>query len=516
MFAVAAAEPRECPMSRPTTGRWICFRSALLIVLLLPLGCSDSRLADGTAGAAAEEEDPWLRLKRVATWTGDLDGMAERGFLRLLTVRSPTYYFVDGARERGLIAEFAPALESFLNRRLEPEGGRIRVIIIPVRRDLLLPALVEGLGDVAAANITVTEERSKLVDFTAPTFTDARELVVTGPAGPALSGLEDLSGQAVWVRESSSYNESLRALNSSLKAAGLEEIDIRSADENLEDEDLLEMVNAGLLPATVMDAHKLDALWVRIFEDIVVHREIPLTDRGRIAAAIRKDSPLLGQALNEFLETRNLGSEFANVLVNRYMRSDRWIRNATATSERRKYEAVADLFVTYGEQYALDPLMLIAQGYQESGLDQSTRSPAGAVGVMQLLPSTAAAPPVSIANIDEAEANIHAGIKYLRHIVDEYFDDPGIDPVNRLLFAFAAYNVGPNRMARLRELAPQYDADPTEWFGEVERVVESRVGMEPVTYVANIYKYYLAYKQLQERAVERDSAAADLEMKPDS
>jgi membrane-bound lytic murein transglycosylase MltF len=525
-------------MSRLTTLRRTCLRRLTLpaapltlAVAFLAFGCSEARVGDEStadmesaapdgltaedpAATVAEEEDPWLRLQRVAKWTGDLDGMAERGFVRLLTVHSPTLYFVDGARERGMIAEYAPVLEKFLNQRLKPEGKRIQVIIIPVRRDQLLPFLVEGLGDLASANLTITAERSKLVDFTTPSFKDVHELVVTGPAGPELRGREDLSGQAIWVRASSSYYESLLRLNERFRAMGRPEILIRKADENLEDSDILEMVNASLLPATVMDSHKLDMLWSQVFTEITVHREMPIAEKGSIATAIRKDTPHLKEAMNEFLTAHKVGSEFANVLLNRYMKSNRWIKNANATSERRKYDAVVELFDQYGDRYDFDHLMLIAQGYQESTLDQSTRSRAGAVGVMQVLPTTAAGSPVFIPNIEDTESNIHAGVKYMRYIVDEYFDDPAIDPVNRMLFAFASYNAGPNRIARLRKLAPEYGLDPNEWFREVELIVQRKVGMEPVNYVGNIYKYYLAYKRIQDLHAANAAAEEQLRQQP--
>jgi membrane-bound lytic murein transglycosylase MltF len=260
-----------------------------------------------------------------------------------------------------------------------------------------------------------------------------------------------------------------------------------------------------------MDGHKLDMLWSQVFTNIVVHREMPIAEKGSVATAMRKDTPLLKEAMNAFLKTRDVGSEFANVLLNRYMKSNRWIRNANATSERRKYEALVDLFEQYGEQYDFDHLMLIAQGYQESTLDQSIRSQAGAVGVMQVLPTTAAGSPIFIPNIEETEPNIHAGVKYMRYIVDEYFDDPEIDPVNRMLFAFASYNAGPNRIARLRKLGPEYGVNPNEWFREVELIVQSKVGMEPVNYVGNIYKYYLAYKRIQK--LHADNAAAEEQLR---
>ena len=263
-----------------------------------------------------------------------------------------------------------------------------------------------------------------------------------------------------------------------------------------------------------MDSHKLDWLWSKVFADIVIQREIPLRENSRIAQAVRKNSPLLTEAVNEFKQRNRPGTEFANVLLNRYMKSNRWVTNASATSERRKFDALVGLFQKYAAQYEFDHLMLMAQGYQESTLNQSTRSHAGAVGVMQLLPSTAAGSPVFISNIEDTEANIHAGVKYMRHIVDDYFDDPAIDPVNRMLFAFAAYNAGPNRIARLRGQAEEYGFNPNEWFREVEFVVQRKVGMEPVNYVNNIYKYYIAYNRSRERIRDTEEAEGRLREQP--
>ena len=484
------------------------------------IACSGSGSTEQMETASASSDlasmadpavDPWLRIQRMSKWTGDLDGMVERGFLRVLTVYSPTLYFVDGARERGIIAEFAPAFERFLNERLKPEGKRISVVIIPVRRDQLLPFLVEGLGDLTTGNLTVTEERLEQVDFADPSYTDVQELVITSPDSPQPTGKEDLGGREIWVRPSSSYFQSLQELNEELRAAGKPEVIIRVADENLEDESILEMVSAGLLPATVMDSHKFDLLWSEVFPDVVAHREFPLRSHGHVAPAIRKNSPLLKEALNDFRRSHGFGTEFGNVLRNRYTKSNRWVKNANATNERRKYEALVDLFREYADRYDFDHLMLIAQGYQESTLDPSVRSQAGAVGVMQVLPSTAAGSPVFIPNVEETEANIHAGIKYMRYIVDDYFNDPAIDPVNRMLFAFASYNAGPNRIARLRDQAADYGLDPNKWFREVELVVQRKVGMEPVNYVSNIYKYYIAYTRAEE--LIRQKAAAEEEVR---
>jgi membrane-bound lytic murein transglycosylase MltF len=147
-----------------------------------------------------------------------------------------------------------------------------------------------------------------------------------------------------------------------------------------------------------------------------------------------------------------------------------------------------------------------AQGYQESLLDQGKKNPSGAVGIMQVIPKNAAATPISISDVGTADGNIHAGVKMMRNIQDTYFNDPKIDALNKTLFVFASYNAGPNRIARLRKEAAALGLDPNVWFGNVELVAAKDIGQETVTYVANIYKYYVAYKLALEQAQIREQA----------
>jgi membrane-bound lytic murein transglycosylase MltF len=489
--------------------------TVLLFLALLPLFLASrseaQEPAEPIAAQSPTEEplditqlgDAWLRINQVSKWTGDLDGMIDRGFIRVLTPYSKTHYFLDGGRERGLTAEVAQALEAQQNKKLRPDRKSVHVIVIPVRRDQLFPYLVRGLGDMAVGNLTITPERQTLVDFTNPIVSDVKELVVTGPGVASIESVDDLSGREVWVRPSSSYYESLLRLNSRFRESGKDEILVRKADENLQDEDILEMVNAGLLPATVVDSHKLEWLWQKVFTKITVHPNVAVREKGKIGVAVRKESPLLLAELNAFYKAHRIGTAFGNIIIKRYHKNTRWVLNAAATNERKKYLAVVDLFKKYAQQYDFDYLMLMAQGYQESTLKQNTRSHAGAVGIMQVLPSTASGSPIFIPDIEKTEPNIHAGVKYMRYLVDEYFNDPDIDPVNRLLLAFASYNAGPNRIARLRREAADHGFDPNQWFRNVEYIVASKISQEPVRYVANIYKYYLAYARLRDLEMEK-------------
>ena len=444
-------------------------------------------------------------------WLGDLDGMRKRRTVRLLVPYSKTFYFVDkGGKQFGITYDVGHAFEEWLNKREKTKTLRISVVFIPVARERLLSGLVDGTGDIAAGNITVTEERAKIVQFSDPFAKDIKEVLVTGPTAAPIAILDDLAGREIYVRRSSSYFEHLQALSGVLEAKGLKPIAINELDDELEDEDALEMVNAGLLPWAVVDEHKAQ-IWTSVFTKLTVRSDLAINEGGEIAWAMRKDSPQLLAVVNEFTKTHKVGTTFGNILKKRYLGSDTFVKRSTSTEELEKFQAIAQFFKKYGAQYDFDWLMVAAQGYQESKLDQSARSPRGAVGVMQLLPSTAADKSVGITGIDKsAENNIHAGVKYLRALVDTYLDDPALDRKNRTLMAFAAYNAGPGNLRKFRKLAADSGLDPNVWFHNVEHAAADIVGRETVQYVSNIYKYYVAYRLATERLEEREKAKQGL------
>jgi membrane-bound lytic murein transglycosylase MltF len=449
----------------------------------------------GFAPAAERASNPGYAFATNKAWTGDFDGMAKRRQIRVLVVYSKTFYFLDKGHQRGLSYDLLKEFEKYVNEELKTGTLKIHVIFIPVRRDEIIPALVKGFADIAVANLTITPQRQKEVAFSDPLLTDVKELVVTGPAAPAVVSIDDLAGKEVHVRKSSSYYESLVQLNGVFKKSGKQPIKLVLADEIFQDEDLLEMVNAGLIPMIVMDSHKAQ-FWGQIFDDIKVHPDIAVRNGGEIAWGFRKNSPKLEAVVNEFVNGHKKGTLLGNMLFKRYLRDNQYVKNSVSEQELKKFRAMLEYFKTYADRYDFDYLMIGAQAYQESGLDQSKRSPAGAVGVLQVLPSTAADPNVGIPDIEKLENNIHAGSKYLRFIVDRYFQDPAIDNVNRMLFAFAAYNAGPARISDLRKKTAKMGRDPNVWFNNVEMAAAEEIGRETVQYVANIYKYYIAYRML--------------------
>lgn len=492
--------------SNPKIGFQILTLLALVFLAVGSIGCrpegDTATTADrATPGATAVPDD--LLTGVPESWTGDLDGMIERRLIRALVVYNSTNFFFDEeARPRGISFEALHHFEESINKKLGTGTLEVHVIPIPVRRDFLISHLRDGYADLALANLTITEERRQLVDFSIPAFSGIDEIVVTGPDSPTLTKLEDLAGEKVWVRESSSYYESLQALNQSFERQGLEPVEIQKAEEQLETEDLLEMVAAGLLGITIADNYIADA-WADVLDGLELHPDLAIRTGGEIGWMFRKGSPKLAAEVNAFLEENKQGSLLGNMLFKRYYVDSKWIHNATAKDELARLKGMVDLFKNYGGQYDFDWLLIAAQGYQESGLDQSKVSRAGAIGVMQMLRSTATDPNVDIPQIDVLEHNIHAGNKYMRFILDHYFADTEMDELNRHLFAFASYNAGPNRIARLRQLAAERGFDPNVWFQNVEVVVGREVGREPVQYVSNIFKYYVAYKlsldQLEQR-----------------
>jgi membrane-bound lytic murein transglycosylase MltF len=428
----------------------------------------------------------------IEPFAGDLDGMVSRRFIRVLTVQNPILYFVDRGREVGIVHDTFKVFEKELNETLGNEVVRVHVILIPVARDQLIPRLLAGQGDIAAAAFTITPERSGRVDFI-PTVSGVREVVVTGPGAPPITTAEELAGQEVYVRPSSSHAEHLRTFDARLKALGLPPVTVVPAAEVLEAGDILEMVNAGLVARTVVDDFSAD-LYKAVFPGL--QTGLALGEPGQLGWAVRPRSPKLAAALNAFLKRHGPGTLLGNMLLARYVKTQRWVKTARSDAERQRFETMAALFKKYSTRYDFDYLLMAAQGFQESGLDQQKRSPAGAIGVMQVLPATARDRSVGIPNIERLETNIHAGIKYNRWVADNFYQDPEITPLNRQLFVFASYNAGPARVAALRREAKTTGLDPNVWFNNVELVAAKRIGRETVVYVANIYKYYLAYQMM--------------------
>ena len=444
-------------------------------------------------------------------FTGDFDSMIKRRLVRAGVVFNRTQYFIDKGVQRGISYESLKLFEDELNKRLKTGLLKIHVAMIPMQRSQLGPALLNGQVDLVAATIMVTPERQKIADFSNPTRTNVSEIVVTAGDESPVATADDLSGREVFVRRSSSYYEDLQALNQSLANRGKPPATIQEAPEPLEDDDMLEMVNAGLVKATIVDDFVAD-FWSQVFPNIRINKGAAVRTGGEIAVGVRKNSPKLLQAINTWIKEYGRGTAFGNMMERRYLQSTKYVKGAAVEQERRKLLAMVKMFRTFGDKYDVDYLLMAAQGYQESGLDQSAKSSVGAIGVMQLMPETGKEQ--GVGDIHEVEANIHAGVKYFRFMMDTFYKGDQMDRLNKGLMTLASYNAGPGRIRQLRAETAKRGLDPNVWFGNVERVVSERIGRETVTYVANIYKYYVAYRLVTERRDARETAKDAVGKKP--
>jgi membrane-bound lytic murein transglycosylase MltF len=431
--------------------------------------------------------------------TDDLDEMLKRRNIRALVMIDPIDFFYSDGRPMGALYEGMQDFESFINQEMRTGALKVEVTFVPVRPDQIETALTQGVGDFVAFGLAITPDRESRVAFSVPISTNVKQVLVAGPNFGTASSLEDLGGKRVYVNPLSVNYQGLQAVNERLQKAGKRPIVVKAADKNLLDDDLVQMANAGLIPATVTRMARAE-LWSQVLPHLTVHPDLVIASGEQTALAVRKNNPQLKQLLDKFILPRAEGTTFGNVLLRRYLQDTKWIRNSTSPEEMKKFAALSALFKQYAGQYDFDYLMLMAQGYQESLLDQHKRNPSGAVGIMQVIPRDAAASPINVPDVTRADNNILAGTKILRNIEDQYFNDPKIDPVDKTLMAFASYDAGPTRIAKLRQQAGEQGLDPDKWFDNVELMVARDVGQETVTYVGNVYKYYVAYKLALEQA----------------
>ena len=458
-------------------------------------------LSPGTAsGQLSDDEIKALDARVVETKrVGDPLEDKEREGIFVLTAYNKTNFFIDDkGRYRGFEYDILKGYETFLNKGRKGASNHYKVFFIPMRFEDILPALAAGRGDMAAANLTITDERERIVDFVDPYLPDVSEIVVARRDGPEVNSIDDLSGQSVFVLAGTSYVAHLKALNERFEKEGREPIVIVEADPEFDHADVFDLVNSGAVDLTVADDH-IAKVWAPMFPNIVLKSDLKIKSGGKIAWAVRKGAPKFEESLNAYVRKIKKGTLTGNMAFNDYYKSRRWLKNPLEPAELDKLDKVLDHMKKYSEEFSWDWIAVAAQAYQESQLDQGRVSPAGAVGIMQLLPSTASQKPISIKNIRKVENNIHAGVKYLSFVRKHYFSDPEIAPADRIDFSWAAYNAGPTRIQKLRRKAEKRGYDPNKWFNNVEHLASETIGRETVDYVINVNKYYVVYKFALER-----------------
>ncbi len=478
-------------------------RAFVLLIVLMPVSPLRAAQQATEAGGLTEASTP-LGLHK-----GDLDGMQQRRMIRASVFFNKTNYFIDfNGQPRGMTYDALVEFERFVHRKLYPTDrtgkNKVLVVLIPGNPATLERDLLNGKTDIVAAPIIITEDRKKRADFV-PTGLSREDVVISGPDAPALASLDDLSGKEVYLDKTGVGWQRLETRSKQLTAAGKPAIRLRAADANLQWEDSIEMTHAGMVQYAVVPLY-LANLWKNVFPKLKIYPAFPVVEKVDTGWAVRKDSPKLRALLEEFSRTHGIGTAFGNALVSRYTKNPQFIKNNRTSESIRRFQEMARFFQKYADQYKFPWLLVAAEAYQESGLNQAAKSPVGAIGVMQVMPTTAATSPVNIPNIEEVENNIHAGVRLLKYIRDDYFKDDPMDEVNKSLMTLAAYNAGPARIRQCREMATKMGLDQNIWFNNVEYAVAKRVGAETVNYVSNIYKYYFGYKLNQSEMSARSKA----------
>lgn len=433
---------------------------------------------------------------------------SERGNdeLRFLTVLIPydrTRFFIRDGQPMGFEFELVRGFEEHLNERRGRGQPLVQAIYVPTRFADLVPLLAQGIGDIAAGGLTVTDERAAKVDFSVPYMENVAEVVVASVTAASLGSLEDLAGRRMVVLRGSSYVESLNALNASFDERGIDPIEVVEAAAELSSEDLLEMVHAGIVDYTVVDRH-IGELWSTVLAGIHVHHELAVAEGGAIAWAIRPGAPELKAEIDAFMATVKRGTLIGNVLFNRYYADQQFITNPLTGERLDDLVRYRELFQRHAAAHDLDWQLVAAVAFQESRLDPAAKSARGAVGLMQVLPDTAAY--VGVDDPTSVEANVEAGVRYLAYLRDRVFGGEELDEQARRHFMLAAYNAGPGRVRELRAITrDEMGLDPDRWLFNVERAALSRVGNEPVRYVTDVNKYWLAYRLGEALLAEREA-----------
>lgn len=419
--------------------------------------------------------------------------MIERGEIRMAVPYNRTVYINDKGVLRGLSIEVSRGFAKWINAKYADKlkGRSISIKLVPTIAPDLLNSLSSGHADIAIGDIGLYEPISNsqhLIVNHASRY--GQEVLVTGLSSPPLQKMADLSGQTVYGSRNTNFQKTFSALNKELKRDGKLPINLASPLGDLDDEDLLEMLNSGLISYVTVADWKFK-LWQSIYKNIIMHADLTVQDSGWVGWAVRSTNRDLNDDLIDFYESDDFVKSLAAFRQEDYRQHLKGLKDPIEKTVWSRFESMRPLFNRYGAQYKLDPLVLASLGFQETLLNQSAVSAVGAIGVMQLMPATGMS--LGVGDIHLLEPNIHAGADYMNQLISRYFPDAQFEGNNRSLFAVASYNIGPNNVAKARNRAKEVGFDPNQWFGNVEFIATEQMGYEPMIYVRNVYKYYISY-----------------------
>jgi membrane-bound lytic murein transglycosylase MltF len=427
-------------------------------------------------------------------WSGSYSEMFQRGEIRMAVPYDRTIYINDKGTPRGLSIQISKGLAKWINAKYSSQlkGKLISIKLVPTISAELLNSLISGRADIAVGDIGLYEPISNSHDLIVNHASRVeQEVLVTGPSSPVLQKMTDLSGQTVYGSRNTNFQMTLGALNEELRRDGRPPVNLISPLGDLDDEDLLEMLNAGLIQYVIVGNWKFK-LWQSIYKNIVMHEELSVKDVGWIGWVVRANNQDLNDDLSGFYQSDEFDQSRRAFRQEDYKEHLKGLKDPIDKMAWARFESMRPLFNKFGAEYKLNPLFIASLGFQETLLNQSAVSGVGAIGVMQLMPATGMS--LGVGDIHLLEPNIHAGADYMNQLVTKYFPDAQFEGNNRSLFAVASYNIGPNNVAKAREQAKQLGFNPNQWFGNVEFIATERMGYEPMIYVRNVYKYFMSYR----------------------
>ncbi|MBD3420275.1 MAG: transporter substrate-binding domain-containing protein [Chitinivibrionales bacterium] len=432
------------------------------------------------------------------TYTGDWEGILKRKVLRIATRNNAATYWIYRGKEVGFEYELCKAFAKKHKLRIEMQ--------IAPDWEQLLQWVHDGKADIAAACITATAQRRKLVDFAEPHLF-ATEVVVSGldsTGTPFVTDTADLHSATLYLRRSSSYYQSITQFQSQNKV----DCKLEFVPEDMETEEILSKVAAGEFQATICDDYiaRMEQMHT---SDIEI--AFPVSDTQHIAWAIRQSADTLQEQINTFFtETQyRPRDKMYNITYNKYFESRKRIAAARSLHRADKEGTISPydrLMKRYAKRYDFDWRMVAAQTYQESKFNPNARSWAGAVGLMQIMPSTGR--DLRVGDISKPGPSLHGGTKYMRQLLRRF--EKGIPFQERYRFALASYNAGYGHVIDARRLAQSLGLNSDVWFDNVEQAMlklakpeyarKARYGYcrgsEPVMYVGNIQRLYNHYSQV--------------------
>ncbi|WP_293143818.1 lytic transglycosylase F [Moritella sp.] len=423
----------------------------------------------------------------------DLPQLLKKRTIKVLVVNHPAYYFIYQSRPRGLAYDMMREYEKHLNQKhFKDTRLKLNILFIPVPSSQIISLLAQGYGDIAIGPLMTPQRQQNQVTHTEPIYTDHQLLLVSHKSTKEYQDIKQLSGKEIWIRRNSIYHQQLQHINKQLFHLNEPPIYINIVSDELEDLEILDMVDNKQIFMTMTSNHSL-RLWKRLYKNIKIHPKLAVGSRIPSTWAVRNHTPQLTRSLNQFIAKHKKGTKIGNILHRRYLVRHPWLKKVIHQQFENRYLETEQIIKKYAKQYKFDWQLILAQAYQESRLNQKAISHRGAVGVMQVLPSTANEPYINIKNINQVDANIHAGVKYLHFMQQRYFSHDKITKIDSLLLSFAAYNAGPAKLIRLRKRALKEGLNPNIWFNHVEKIAAEVIGRETVDYVNNIYKFYITY-----------------------